>query len=655
LPLDPRGAIAAHFRGDPTRDIFRRLGVGSARCDLGDQGLYLAEEIARLDFTAANDPTAHAALAALVLASQIAARGGATRLPLDKRGPLRELLHAIAKLAGAPDIDADALLARILHMTREASRGSRSFGSALGAPGEQVPLIVDGEYVYTHALYALETATARRLVVRLATQVATAPAAIADALADVRARPSDVALSDEQAAAVAIALAAPLAIVSGGPGTGKTQVAAAIVRVLARLGATRIGLAAPTGKAAHRLGSSLTRQLAAVRDPDDADRALALAPPAASTLHRLLGVRPGAPPRHDERHPLPFDAVLIDEASMLDLTLTEQLLRATPPGARLILIGDAHQLAPVDAGQVLADLVKHAADRAAPWCAVLTRSFRADADRDGQALLAAAAAIDADQGNRLLGKDRLMAQRADQRAVVWRGAEHVDTTGQPRVRDAVIDAHLARALAPADLALATYRRVDGAWLADDAARLHRLMDHHERRRILCATRSQDAGALAINARLHAHALARTTLTGAPAFVPGEPVIMTSNDYARGFWNGDPGVIANVADDHATPRHRVILRRGDELVPLPIDAVRGAVELAWALTVHRSQGSEYDEVTVVLPDEILPIATRELLYTALTRARRGAVVVAPREVMLAAVKRTAPRSSGLVARLGQGAR
>ncbi len=524
-----------------------------------------------------------------------------------------------------------------------------SFSSVIGGPGQQVPLIIDDGCLYTHQLYALETATARRLAARLAAPALAAPDAIERALADVRARPSDVPLSDEQAAAVATALATPLAIVSGGPGTGKTQVAAAIVRALMRLGATRIGLAAPTGKAAHRLGSSLTRQLQAVRDPDDADRALALAPPVAATLHRMLGVRPGAPPRHDERHPLPFDAVLIDEASMLDLTLTEQLLRATPPGARLILIGDAHQLAPVDAGQVLADLVAHALARAAPWCAVLTRSFRADRDRDGQALLAVAAAVDA--GQKLLGgKDRLLAQRVDQGDVTWRAVEHVDVTGRPLIRDAVIDAHGARALAPDDLARATYHRIDGAWLPDDAARLHQLLDHHEQRRILCATRSQGTGALAINERLHARALARTTLTGDPAFVPGEPVIMTSNDYGRGFWNGDPGVIANVSDDRGTPRHRVILRRGDELVPLPIDAVRGAVELAWALTVHRSQGSEYDEVTVVLPDEILPIATRELLYTAITRARRGAVLIAPRAVMLAAVARTAPRFSGLVARL-----
>jgi exodeoxyribonuclease V alpha subunit len=204
------------------------------------------------------------------------------------------------------------------------------------------------------------------------------------------------------------------------------------------------------------------------------------------------------------------------------------------------------------------------------------------------------------------------------------------------------------------LARHEYHRDDGAWRDGDAARLDRLLAHHDARRILCATRGQATGADAINQRLHRALHAITTVTREADYLPGEPVILTANDHERGFYNGDTGVIARVTEDGA-PRWRVILRRADELVAVPIDAVRGALEPAWALTVHKSQGSEYDEVLIMLPDEKLPIATRELLYTALTRARRGAVVVGAKDIVDAAILSSAPRYSGLPDRVAEALR
>jgi exodeoxyribonuclease V alpha subunit len=138
------------------------------------------------------------------------------------------------------------------------------------------------------------------------------------------------------------------------------------------------------------------------------------------------------------------------------------------------------------------------------------------------------------------------------------------------------------------------------------------------------------GSQAISARCHVRVLAEASVEGAPEFLPGEPVIQTRNDYARGLWNGDQGVVVRVVDDDGQQHYRVVFRRvvddRVELAPFPIDALRGGLELAWAMTVHKSQGSEFGQVAVMLPEADLPIVSRELVYTALTRARGSAVVV-----------------------------
>jgi exodeoxyribonuclease V alpha subunit len=635
FPLDPRGAVrvglASRAPVAGSRDVFRQLGAGAARCDLGDEGLYLAEEIAAGAFGYGDDD--RAALACLVLAAQIASRLGATRLPLERKGPLRDLVRDIVRVAKLDgELDADELVKRMLARAKD----TQALGAVLGTASHGLPLVVDDNCLYSRRAYALEAEVAALVAARLGSAV--------DVNVDVHVQVHADDLSDEQGAAVTTALAHPLAVISGGPGTGKTRVAGAIVAALAAHGA-RVALAAPTGKAAHRLAASVARRLAApVALPGQ-------------TLHRLLGLRPDAPDAgHDAYDPLPHDAVIVDEASMLDLALAARLLRAMRPGARLVLLGDARQLPSVDAGQVLADLVQIADGSRAPWCARLTRSFRAADDADGRAVLAAAQAIDQGQPQRLdRGADRVAVTRSPDKTPEHRGVELIDPSssaaGAPHVRASLLDDWFARALPDEILALARrdFVREGGAWRDGDAALLGRLLAHHDARRILCATRGQPAGADAANAHLHERLLAKTTATREPEFLPGEPVILTANDHERGFYNGDTGVIARVAEDGAQ-RYRVILRRGDELIAVPIDAVRGALEPAWALTVHKSQGSEYDEVLILLPDEPLPIATRELVYTALTRARRAAAIVGPRDVLHAAALRSAPRHSGLAARV-----
>jgi exodeoxyribonuclease V alpha subunit len=164
------------------------------------------------------------------------------------------------------------------------------------------------------------------------------------------------------------------------------------------------------------------------------------------------------------------------------------------------------------------------------------------------------------------------------------------------------------------------------------------------------TRGLPTGATAANAHLHGKLLASITTELAPDFLPGEPVMITANDHERGLYNGDQGVVVRVEDDDGAQRWRAVFRRSGELVPLPIDAVRGSLELAWAMTVHKSQGSELERVALILPREDLPLVTRELLYTALTRARRGVIVLGAWAVFERGVARTAARASGLAARI-----
>ncbi len=661
--LSVGGALATRFGGAAVRaeasgSITARLIDGARRFDLGELGLYLAEEVVACDPFLGGPQ--RAAMAAALLATQAAARQGSTRVALDPRGPLRELL--IALLGINPDDDRadarmiDELLAELVGMA-----GQAGFGGLIGGPGKIAPLIIDDDHLYQHRLWWLETQLAAALAARLRAAPLDDAAGVPAAVADVAARPGSVAITPQQAAAVRTALAGRLGIISGGPGSGKTTIVVSLVRALARLGVTAggIALAAPTGKAAARMGEAVARELATLADPDATDRALAAAPPTAQTLHRLLGWRPGGDFRHGKGAPLPHAAVIVDEASMVDLALMERLLRAARDGARVILLGDAHQLPSVDAGAVLAELVELAQQRGAPWAISLTESHRMRADDpDGRAVLEAARAVDAGQPHRLFdGADRLISVRASVADAARRGVEliHVETGAQ---LGAALDAWWQHYLDDGRFLALTaraYRRELGQWRADDDAALRELLAIHERRRLLTVTRGLDTGAAAINARLHRAMLRRATAELAPELVPGEPVLITANDYQRGLYNGDQGVIVRVvdADTDGAQRYRAVFRRAGELVPLPIDAVRSSLELAWAMTVHKSQGSELDHVALVLPADDLPLCTRELVYTALTRARRGAMILGTADALTRAVERTTARQSGLAARLALG--
>lgn len=651
--LHPRGTLRARFeRGDDA--VFRRLNLGARACDLGDEGLYLAEEIVAADrWFSGSDPEA---LGILVLALMIAQRQGSSRLPLDPspKGQLYQLVKEILHIAGH-DANAAQVLKRITALT-----ATPAFNSVIGTGEARLPLIVDDRCLYTERARYLEGRVALRLAERLApVKIApeppreksnvipfraddsrfiaaatrtTPPAPVVDAALEPK-------LTEEQRRAVERVLAGRLSVVTGGPGTGKTMVAAAIVRGFQRMGITEIALAAPTGKAANRLTEVIAKELGE-------------GSPIAQTLHRLLGYR-GHGFAHHARSPLPIGALIVDEASMIDLALIDALLDALPATAPLVLIGDAHQLPAVDAGRILADLADPEG-AAASRVALLTHSHRMDAaDPRGRQVLEAAQAIHRGEGASLFIAKNPLATPRTAGTLAFSGVEWVDAAKGPDVARQVTATVWHHFGGPKAQALANdtvFRFVDGTVVAEQAAALDDLWARIGRARILTATRGLATGARALNAHLHELALDNMTITGKPEFVPGEPVMITANDHQRGLYNGDQGIIIRADEGIGHHRYRAVFRVGTRLVPFAIEALRDRLELAWALTIHKSQGSELEAVAIVLPDDDLPLVTRELLYTGITRARHSVVLCGTRAGITKGASRVALRHSGLADRM-----
>ena len=630
---------------------FDRVGFGrgepavAAALDLDPGLLHLAREIAALAPPADREPLR--LLAAAVLAAE---RAGSTRVPLA------EVAGLAAQLAGGDRAGAAAaaLLAR-------AAAGDPALGSLFGGAGDYRPLLLAEDCLYAQRLWQLELRVAEHLRALLASADRRDPAVVAAALADVRARPPldpagrPLSLSPEQEAAVTTALQGRLAAVTGGPGSGKTWIVAALLRVVARLGdppLAAVALAAPTGKAADRLQGSIAASLAAIADPSPADRELMAALPPAVTLHRLLSYSPsGERFRHHERNPLSERLVLVDESSMVDLPLADHLLRSLPPGGSLVLLGDARQLPSVEAGAAFRDLVE--APAAAGRVARLTRRWRMDpSDPAGSAILALAGRIAAGDLGAL---DEVAERRAAADELRFEGAELL-AAGPRRLAPFLERWWSAQVLALPGLLDLVGRR----WTADDgevrgaqAAELGRLFEHLASFRLLSPHRgwAGGAGAAAMNAWFRAALAAAGGVDAGDALLPGEPVLVTRNDYRRGLYNGDQGLVLAVEVDGRAVQMAVFRAPTGAFRVVPLAALEGRLEPAWASTVHKAQGSEHRTVALVLPAEAGRLLTRELVYTALTRARRSVVVVGDEAVLRAAAARAAERWSGVGDRLG----
>ena len=538
----------------------------------------------------------------------------------------------------------------------------------VGAPGSARPFILAEGWLTPHRLHAAEARLAAALGQRLrpaATGTLSpapfAPAAITQAVAEVAAS-SVPPPSDEQQHAVATALAGRLGVITGGPGTGKTTVVLALVRSLARLGVApeAIALAAPTGKAANRLGEAMRTGLARLTSSSAADQQLAAALPVPETLHRLLRHSPSARAfAHDQNTPLPFAAVIVDESSMIDLGLMDRLLAALAPETLLVLLGDADQLPSVEAGAVFRDL--------APLGIRLQQSHRMDPRRpEGRRILELANAVRA--GTRDVSA--FLQQRTSAAALAFDGVELCPAAAREEFVARWFDEKLRGSPALRELSTRVFAFTPGdaparasasgtGFGGEAEALFDQAFDHHQRFRLLAVTHGRPTGTAALNTWMHTRFGAR-----GPGLVPGEPVMMLRNDYERGLWNGDQGLIVNVSEPaagltstDAEPARRrtrlaAIFKIDARWMPFPLDGLRDTLNLAFALTVHKAQGSEYDEVALVLPDAPHPLLTRDLLYTALTRCRSALILCGEAAVLSAGIGNAIQRTSGLGAALSR---
>ncbi len=426
-----------------------------------------------------------------------------------------------------------------------------------------------------------------------------------------------------------------LSIVVGGPGTGKTTTVARAL-ALVYLKAHRQGepwplvaLAAPTGKAAARMAEAVHEEARHLAVPEQV-RAQLLGL-GASTVHRLLGRHPAGLNRfrHDRTNQLPHAVVVVDETSMMSLPLMARLVEAVRPDARLVLVGDPEQLASVEAGAVLADLTGPLSPGAEPTTALGSSVTVLQVNHRFEGPLAEVAAAvregNASRAFELLasgGGGRLSWVEADLDEV---GADSAELGGL-RAAATTAAGLLAAAASGGDVA--------GALAALGRARL------------LCAHRDGPSGASTWNLQVERWlAEDGVEVHGDGGWYAGRPVVITENDYGLGLFNGDTGVAVRRSDGGLY----VVFQRG--LMVQAVSPARiGAAATAFAITAHRAQGSEFEDVAVLLPGPSSRILTRELLYTALTRARQRVLVVASRAALESAISRPVARASGLARRL-----
>ncbi|MFI8482101.1 exodeoxyribonuclease V subunit alpha [Pseudomonas sp. NPDC078700] len=505
----------------------------------------------------------------------------------------------------------------------------------VGEAGDFAPLILDGQRLYLARYQAYEQQLAEQLLSRSAALPAVDEQVLGQTLERLFA--FNTQQPDWQCLAAAQAVRRNLAVISGGPGTGKTTT---VVRLLAALleqpdGAQlAIGLGAPTGKAAARMAEAIRNAKASLPVSDAVKHML---PEEARTLHRMLGSRGDSPHvRHTAANPLPLDVLVVDEASMVDLALMAKLVDALPPKARLILLGDKDQLAAVEAGAVFAELCEG-------------RGFDAQAATDLQRITGQKVEVQPPRSK--LGD-----------AVVLLTHSH-RFAGDSGIGE------LARRInsgdVPGTLSLLRESRADLAWQAQPTASdlLERLMQGYSGYfdavksaepeavfaafndfRVLTAQREGAWGVAGINEALEARIRRRQQVASRERWYAGRAVMVRQNDYALGLFNGDIGIC--LPTEHGL---RVFFEGEQGFRPFA-PARLPSHDSAFAMTVHKSQGSEFSEVLLVLPEQPSPLLTRSLFYTGITRAKHKVEIWGLAQRLAEAVATRAERAAGLAERL-----
>ena len=514
------------------------------------------------------------------------------------------------------------------------------------APGS-APLVLDGgDRLYLHRYFDYERTLAQRLATMRAVRTVDTKSLLA--LFNELFSSSDTNEPDWQKIAVALALRQQLLIVSGGPGTGKTTTGASLLACILHTDRdNRIMLAAPTGKAAARMLEAIRDRLGGL--PPELRP---LIPQQAQTIHRLLGMTAdGTSVRYHADNPLPLDTLVIDEASMLDLAMAARLFDAVPAGARVILLGDKDQLAAVEAGSVFAELSAH-------------RVFSQDCMNDLAALAGSSALPESPS------TASQTAPLAD--SVVWltRNYRFTADSGIGLLASDIRERRTQQALhrlCTGQYPSVCWRDMDDPGLAASCTGflLERYSPYFEcvktaphdiakvfatfnRFRILCAVREGPFGVGEINRQIAA-AMAKTVSSASgdgSGWFAGKPVMIRRNDYALRLFNGDVGI----ALPDGTGNLAVWFMKDDKTFRSVSPSRLGIYETSFAMTVHQSQGSEFDEVALLFPEQFYRVLCRELVYTGITRARDTMTVMAGANVLEQSLQTDSARHSGLADRL-----
>ena len=521
----------------------------------------------------------------------------------------------------------------------------------VGRPGEYKPLIVDNGRVYLHKYYAFESRLAERLA-RMAGKGRSGDRDNGEAPSCVYAPegsdPDTAELppleaADLQTAAVMAAAGSKLCVISGGPGTGKTTVLARIMAVLAETGPDlNIALAASTGKAAMRMNESVTAAVQGFDIPEEFKNRLLQTK--AVTLHRLLGYsyRKKGFTYHSDRE-LPYDMVVVDEVSMIDLSLMTSLVDALAPHTGLVLLGDKNQLSSVEAGSVLADICSafgvnrfsaKFAERVNRFVRDEKKNIIASHEKDANRFTDTVIHLERSfrfKSSAGIGK---VSRKIVENASVASILEDMESGGKACVFRSFEEDGIAGMLAQEKTAdrLMPFMRAN-----DPEEALEKLSGFI----ILTPLGAGPWGVHEINRQTEAMLAEKGGADTAAEFYDHRPVLILENDYSLGLFNGDTGVI--LTDE--TGNRRAFFKGPDgirQFIPglLPLH------QTAFAMTVHKSQGSEFTDVLFVIPDRSSPVMTRELVYTAVTRARKSVTIRGDRDVLADALNRQTVRSSGL---------
>lgn len=684
--LSARGSIAPLLDDDePTPletmtpvllDVARSDNVESSVVQSGLQLVRLADSL---------DGDDRLALAVLVVASLVQRQRGSTRLPLrdGSSDPLDDWIERLVDEASERGVDRPApeRLRRRIDRRLDAMEPD----CLLGPPGSFRPLIWTGDALYHQQLWHYERRLVDALRPRLTREPLIDPDRVERATRSMRRtmprlEPGGrrMELNDDQRRAVRRAIRAPLTLVSGEPGTGKTAVIVSVLRAAVRLDVDprEIALAAPTGKAAERIGDEWRDQLTRIPESPSVDDALARRLPEPQTLHRLLGYSPARDTfRFGDDHPLDARLVVVDEVSMVDVYMMARLAEAVPERTRLVLIGDADQLPSVQNGAVFRDLTELletptaadetkvsrdglAADGGRPTRSSvsqaassihLTTNYRlhTGSDSGADAILETARAINRGDAEALLEGPSPIDVHSDAERLSFEGVEYVpDPSRLGDVLSNWYDAFFDREPDTPDPS--TPLTVDDGGLdAASRRRLETWFERDDRAQLLALTRVFETGTRRIN-RLFHRRYARTLgrRNASESFLPGEPVIVLDNDYELGLFNGDRGVVVRVERQGETRLAVAFRGRSGEYRCIDLHRLRDHVRWSYALTVHKAQGSEFDHVGLLLPNEEVSILGREILYTGLTRARRSVVIAGSKTRLQRGIERTLDRHTGL---------